>query len=182
MRKGCDSERRDAAVSGDQDGRVIRIRSATTDDTPFLGQMLAVAAYWRPGSSPAPIDEILVDPHLAHYVVGWGREGDLGVIAEEDRTPLGAAWCRRFDAAEPGYGFVAADVPELSIGVVEGARGRGIGRQLLEHLVAQARDRGTGRLSLSVELDNPARRLYERVGFVEVDRAGGAATMVIAVG
>ena len=32
---------------------------------------------------------------------------------------------------ESGYGFVAEDIPELSIGVVAGRRGEGIGRALL---------------------------------------------------
>jgi len=47
-------------------------------------------------------------------------------------------------------------------------RGRGIGRRVLEHIVAEARGRGYGRLSLEtgamVEFA-PARALYERNGF-----------------
>jgi ribosomal protein S18 acetylase RimI-like enzyme len=66
---------------------------------------------------------------------------------------------------DPGFGFVALDVPELTIGVVAEARGRGIGRRLLERLIADARERGVARLSLSVELDNPAMALYEHLGF-----------------
>ena len=31
---------------------------------------------------------------------------------------------------DPGYGFVAADIPELTLGVASQARGRGIGKAL----------------------------------------------------
>jgi ribosomal-protein-alanine N-acetyltransferase len=78
-----------------------------------------------------------------------------------------------------GYGFVAADVPELSIAVAPEARGRGFGTQLLGALVAAARDAGHRAISLSVEPENPALRLYERPGFRRVGNEGGAWTMAL---
>ena len=147
--------------------------------------MLTAAGWWRPGSTPPPAIDVLAEPDLAHYVVGWPAQGDFGVIAEDDgdvgspATPVGATWCRYFDPTDPGYGFVAPDVPELSIGVVAHRRGEGIGRRLLEELAAEARRRGIARISLSVEPDNPAMALYERVGFVVVGGSGGAVTMVL---
>ena len=44
-------------------------------------------------------------------------------------------------------------------------RGRGIGTQLIDDLVTEARQRRL-LLSLHVEHSNPVRRLYERLGFV----------------
>jgi putative acetyltransferase len=55
-----------------------------------------------------------------------------------------------------------------SMHTVEGARGRGIGRAMVEHLVAVARERGFRRVSLetgAMESFAPARALYERAGF-----------------
>lgn len=52
------------------------------------------------------------------------------------------------------------------------ARGRGIGEQLLAHLISHARDAGLQRLSLetgSAEQFAPARRLYSRSGFSECE-------------
>ena len=168
----------DDARQDTSDG-AARIRAATASDATFLRQMLAVAADWRPGAL-RPVDQVLADPALAHYVVGWPREDDFGVVAEDDAgRPVGAAWCRRFPADDPGYGFVAPDVPELAIAVVEGARGRQVGRQLLEHLRAEARERAVDRVSLSVERDNPAVRLYASVGFVTVGEHDGSLTMVL---
>jgi ribosomal protein S18 acetylase RimI-like enzyme len=74
---------------------------------------------------------------------------------------------------------VAPDVPELTIGVVAEARGRGIGRRLLEHLIEAAREARIDRISLSVEHDNPAMSLYQRVGFVTVAKDDGATTMLL---
>ena len=110
--------------------------------------------------------------------IGWPRPGDLGVVAEID-APVGAAWWRYLAAGEPGYGFVDERIPEISIGVVGKARGAGTGSLLLAALIECARERAVPALSLSVEPDNPAARLYRRLGFVEVGGVGGAVTMVL---
>jgi ribosomal protein S18 acetylase RimI-like enzyme len=80
---------------------------------------------------------------------------------------------------EPGYGFVDGRSPELTIGVEPGHRGEGVGRALLEALCDSAREPGYPALSLSVELDNPALRLYESLGFERLERVGGACTLVL---
>jgi ribosomal protein S18 acetylase RimI-like enzyme len=100
------------------------------------------------------------------------------VIALEQGFPVGAAWFRLFSAAEPGYGFVDEATPELAIAVVPSKRGHGIGDELLQALLAKAEAAGYGRLSLSVEPGNPARKLYERHGFEVVDEGDEAWTMV----
>ena len=45
-------------------------------------------------------------------------------------------------------------------------RNEGLGAQLLAEVERIARDRGAATLSLTTSIDNPARRLYERNGFV----------------
>jgi ribosomal protein S18 acetylase RimI-like enzyme len=45
-------------------------------------------------------------------------------------------------------------------------------------LLAVAGEHGAPGVSLSVEADNPARRLYERAGFAVVREGGGALTML----
>jgi len=158
---------------------VVRIRRATEGDADVLARLLVLAADWRPDAAPRPVDEVLGDPTLARYVQGWPRPGDLGVIAErDDGAVLGAAWCRRFTADDAGFGFVSPTIPELSIAVVPGSRGAGIGRSLLDRLIGEARQGHVSHLSLSVERDNPARRLYTALGFAEVASPGGSLTMV----
>ena len=142
--------------------------------------MLALAADWRPGTAVRTGAAARADPALGRYVLGWPGARDRGVVAETaGGTGIGAAWWRLLPADRPGYGFVSAEVPELSVGVLPEHRGRGIGTALLGALLATAVDDGVAGLSLSVERDNPAASLYGRLGFVEVESGGGAATMLL---
>lgn len=60
-----------------------------------------------------------------------------------------------------------ADV--MTVAVVPGSRGRGLGDLLVGELVRRAAESGAGSVMLEVRADNgPARRLYERHGFQEV--------------
>jgi ribosomal protein S18 acetylase RimI-like enzyme len=160
---------------------VLTIRAATADDAGFLAGMVAVAVDWRPGSSPRPVASVAGDPALAHYVSDWPRHGEVGFVGiRVDRRPLGAAWWRFFTREDPGYGFVDPAIPEVSIGVVSEARGRGVGTRLLQAVIDEGRRRALPGLSLSVERDNPARALYERLGFTVVGLDGaGSVTMVL---
>jgi hypothetical protein len=78
---------------------------------------------------------------------------------------------------DPGYGFVNAATPALSIGVVSESRGRGVGGALLKALIRTAKSQGFNTLSLGVEKDNPALQIYERHGFVRLFDTGDAWTM-----
>lgn len=62
-----------------------------------------------------------------------------------------------------------------SIHTAQEARGNGVGRRVVEHLLAVARDRGATRVSLetgSMEEFAPSRALYTRLGFVECEPFG----------
>ena len=155
------------------------VRRAQASDADFLAEMLVAAVFWRPDDPSGSVAEILSQPQLAHYVAGWPRAGDIGVMALDGQQPVGAAWLRLFPESDPGYGFVDAATPELSMGVVQAWRGRGVGSCLLDALIAAAREEGLASLSLSVEPDNGARRLYERVGFRQVDEVSGSPTMLL---
>ena len=152
----------------------MHIRPADPGDRPFLLAMLVEAVNWRGQLLRTPA-EVAADPALAHYLSGWQRPSDFGVVATSQAgEPIGAAWARSFDTGEPGYGFVADDVPEISMAVVSAFRGHGVGTRLLVALLQAARGRGYKALSLSVEDGNPARALYERAGFVRHGRNGNS--------
>jgi GNAT superfamily N-acetyltransferase len=157
--------------------RDVECRVAGADDFSFLATMLGEAAVWRPEKATPTADEVMADPRYAMYLAGWPRPGDHGLIAEQD-GPLGAAWYRTYTEASHGYGFVAEDVPEVSIAVVASRRREGIGRRLLVELIDASVREGHRALSLSVAEENPARRLYAAVGFVPVEKHGHSWTMV----
>ncbi len=150
----------------------ITIEPATPQHEAFLRARLYDALFVEPGGDPfAP--EIVDEPGLARYHRGFGRPGDVGRIAWVGGTPVGAAWVRQGSVDDPGYGFVDADTPELSIAVVDEWRGQGIGGRLLTSLFAEV-----DRCSLSVDRRNPAVRLYERLGFVVVRADGDSLFML----
>lgn len=156
----------------------VLLRPAGVADGPFLAEMLVAAAFWRRDGPDGSVQDVMNRPELAHYVAGWPQRGDLGVVAEVER-PIGAAWLRFLPESDPGYGFVDAETPELGMGVVRQWRGQGVGASLLGALIAGATDARITALSLSVERDNYARRLYERFGFRQVDTVGGSLTMLL---
>ncbi|MBU1227046.1 MAG: GNAT family N-acetyltransferase [Actinobacteria bacterium] len=150
------------------------IRDATRADEPFLIEMLYQALFVPPGEPPLP-PEIVDRPDLARYARGFGHQkGDQGWIAESPAAGLlGAAWVRQLPAEDPGYGFVDADTPELSIAVVPDRRSRGLGTALLGRLLG-----AVPRCSLSVDDRNAALRLYERCGFEVVSTDGHSLKML----
>ena len=157
------------------------IRPARPDDEPFLWDMAWEATAVDPGMRALGREAAFAIPHVRRYLDGWGRPGDGAVVAAAgDGRRLGAAWYRLLPAEDPGWGFVAPDVPELSIGVAADARGGGVGGALLDAALALAREQGFRAVSLSVDRRNPARRLYERKGFRDAgvsDPTDGSVTM-----
>ena len=155
----------------------VQYRSAGPEDFTFLATMLGEAAAWRPDNPTPTANQVLADPRYSMYLTGWPRPGDHGLIAEQD-APLGAAWYRTYTEASHGYGFVNEGIPELSIAVIASRRHEGIGRQLLVDLINASDSQGYAGMSLSVREANPARRLYESVGFVPVETQGSSRKMV----
>jgi ribosomal protein S18 acetylase RimI-like enzyme len=157
----------------------MHVRPATGNDDAILAAAAFEAMNWR-GDARFTHEQIRAEPALSHYLDGWMRAGDFGVVAQTRAgAGAGAAWCRTFAADEAGYGFVSADIPELTIGVLPDHRGAGIGTALMTGLLALGRSRGLRAISLSVEDGNRARALYDRLGFVKVGRNGGSDTLLV---
>ncbi len=154
------------------------IRPVQPDDLPFLWDMGWEATAVDPGMRAMGREAAFAMPQIRKYLDGWGRPGDAGVVALDEGFAVGAAWYRLFTADEPGYGFVDERTPELAIAVVPSRRGRGFGDDLLRALLRRARDEGYEQVSLSVERNNPALKLYERHGFRTVREVGNTFTMV----
>src|SRR5215472_8272681 len=155
------------------------IRRAASADSAFMADMLVEAVNWSPEWKKQSRRRVLSSHRTAHYITGWPRDTDLGVIAEADGERAGAAWLRFFPDADPGYGFVAADVPELTIGVAVPWRGRGAGRALLGAIAERAMSAGIRQISLSVERKNFAQKLYLSEGYQIVDCSDRASDTMV---
>ncbi len=157
----------------------VEIRDLTVDDVPFLREMLYAAVTWRPGDTYLPFEMAIDHPELVRYHAGWGRTGDAGLVACEAERPVGAVWWRLFTADDHGYGYIDDDTPELAIAVVADRRGSGVGRALMTAAHERARALGLKRMALSVNEDNPAKRLYEALGYVDYEPGDGLERMVL---
>ncbi|MEV0296818.1 GNAT family N-acetyltransferase [Nocardia sp. NPDC050710] len=144
----------------------VSVRLAVAADEPFLWAMLFEASHAAETGMTSP-DELRVMPELTRYVEKWGLPTDLGVIGELDGEPLGAAWVRLLTGDDAGYGYLDHETPELAIGVAPQARGSGVGTAMLARLLTETETQWAA-ISLSVRDTNPAKRLYERLGFVDV--------------
>jgi GNAT superfamily N-acetyltransferase len=149
--------------------RLVDIRDLRADETAFLREMLYAAIAWSPTRELPPKDQLLELPQLTMFHEGWGRTGDTGLVAEVGGRPVGLAWYRFFSEEVHGEGYVDEQTPEVAVAVVDGQRGRGIGSALMEAIHGRAREQGVATISLSVDADNPAKRLYLRLGYVEVE-------------
>jgi GNAT superfamily N-acetyltransferase len=144
------------------------LRLLTSSDAAFMERMMLLAGF--PPDRELPADALEM-PHIRRFLDGWGRPGDVGVLALDDtQRPLGAAWARILD--EPLLrDNRGAPVAELTVAVEERARGRGVASALLGALAEAAVAVGHRELSLTVSPGNPAHRLYLRCGF-ELVREG----------
>jgi ribosomal protein S18 acetylase RimI-like enzyme len=166
-----ESDQRPRGVHGIEDADT---RPWDPADEPFMWDMLYESIHVRAGDVEPP-RSVLDEPGIAHYLAGFGRPGDDGQIATDHSGELiGAAWCRLMPGDDPGYGFVADDVPELGMACVATWRGRGVGTRLLQELLER-----NPVMSLSVDNENTgAALLYERLGFAIVGTEGTATTML----
>jgi len=86
------------------------------------------------------------------------------VVAEREGTVVGWGSLNAFNA-RPAYDYVS----EFSVYVARSARGAGVGRSLIESLIAAARDIGYHKMVLAAFDWNAAGiALYERMGFRRV--------------
>ena len=64
------------------------------------------------------------------------------------------------------YGHIDESTPSLAMSVLKEYRGRGIGTALLKHMLIEEKTAGHAKLSLSVQKDNYAVKLYRKAGFM----------------
>ena len=157
----------------------VSLRPLGVDDLEHVRWCLYEAVAWDPERELPPFELTIEHPELAPYHRGWGRPGDLGVVAESDGAVVGVALARLFTDEDHGHGYVDGETPELAVAVADGRRGDGLGTRLLRELAQAAQAAGFRRLSLSVDGENRAVRLYERLGYRELTRDEDGVRMLL---
>ncbi|MDQ2750153.1 MAG: ribosomal protein S18-alanine N-acetyltransferase [Pseudonocardiales bacterium] len=116
------------------------------------------------------IDELMRFEHAMFGTEAWTASGYRAELADIERRHYLIAQGEQGELLGWAGVMVVADSAEiLTVGVVPSARRRGIARQLLMALLAEAGRRGAVEAFLEVRFDNEAARsLYAREGFVQV--------------
>lgn len=154
------------------------IRTATAADLPTIQRTLYEAVTWKSKEGVPPVDVAVQHPEMVIYHQDWGREGDIGVVAETGDGVVGAAYGRTFTEESHGHGYVNPETPELAIAVWNGQSGKGIGRALLDAFHDEARRSGFSAVSLSVNKGNFAERLYRTCDYQLIEDDGDSLLMI----
>ena len=139
------------------------LRPITDADLPFLLQLYATTREAELAGVPWTAEEKAA--FVLHQFTAQHRHWQENYIdtrwdlIEEDAVPIG----RLYVARRP------EEIHIVDIALVPAHRGRGLGTTLLQVLFAEG-DASGRRVSIYVEVFNPARALYERLGFAEVGR------------
>lgn len=145
--------------------RHINLRPETAEDEAFL-RRLNIAVRWHqfamlplPDAQKMALLELQYDARFQHYRMAY-PDADFGVV-EHEGAPIG-----RFYVDRTAEEFVLLD-----IALLPEQHGRGAGSWLIDALLAEAGAAGR-RVALHVDPFNPARRLYQRKGFRDVEQVG----------
>lgn len=159
---------------------MVDVRRATVEDADALAALNAVVQDLHVAERPELF--LAADPSR---VAAWFREvlegdGARAWIAAVEGAPVG--YLLAFHERRPANPFARerrwCEIDQVS--VVEGARGRGVARALIDAAVVDAEACGLDRVELAAwSFNERARRAFERVGFVpmmvrfERDRRAG---------
>ena len=95
-------------------------------------------------------------------------------MAEIDGKIVGAVWVRIMN----DYGHIDDETPSLAISLYKKYRGFGIGTAMMKEILTLLKSHGYKQVSLSVQKDNYAVKLYLKVGFEIVSEDEEAFVMV----
>ncbi|MDE7071218.1 MAG: GNAT family N-acetyltransferase [Clostridia bacterium] len=141
------------------------VREMQPNEYFLLNDILYNAIFIPQGVAPPP-KNIIEQEELQVYVKDFGKQkDDVALVAEIDGKIIGAVWARIMN----DYGHIDNDTPSLAISIYKNYRGYGIGTSLMQNMISLLKYRGYKRVSLAVQKENYAVRMYKRVGFIIVD-------------
>lgn len=118
-------------------------------------------AIFVPEGIESPSRDIIKSPELQVYIKDFGLKDDYALGAEIDGKIIGAVWTRIMK----DYGHIDDETPSLSISVLKEYRGLKIGTELMKQMFILLKTKGYRRVSLSVQKENYAQKMYQDLGF-----------------
>lgn len=141
-----------------------KIREIRKNEYPILSEFL-YGAIFVPEGMDKPPRSIIEQPELQVYIEDFGKEDDHCFVVEIKGKIVGAVWARIMD----DHGHIDDETPSLAISLYEGYRGLGIGTTLMGVMLRSLREKGYEQVSLSVQKENYAVRMYRKAGFEVID-------------
>lgn len=137
------------------------IREMQRTEYPLLENFLYEAIFIPNGVEPPP-KSIIYRPELQVYISEFGtNKHDIAFVADIDGKIVGAVWVRIMN----DYGHIDDTTPSFAISVYKEYRGKGIGTALMKKILATLKERGYKQASLSVQKENFAAKMYQKLGF-----------------
>lgn len=141
------------------------IRDIKEEEYCLLSNFLYEAIYIPDGVEPPP-KSVISCPDLQEYIFEFGkREHDRALIAENQGNIIAAIWVRIMN----DYGHIDNYTPSLAMSVLQKYRGLGVGTSLLKQMLLVEKLAGYSKISLSVQKDNYAVKMYKKAGFTIID-------------
>lgn len=160
---------RSMSATGSENARAldgIGFRPITDADLPFLRRLYASTREQEVAQIPHWTQEqksqflaMQFEAQHRYYQEQFTRADFL--VIERDGEAIGRLYVDRR----------ADEIRLIDIALLPGQRNRGVGRALTENLLAEAADSGLP-VRIHVEKENPAMRLYRRLGFEPIEDRG----------
>lgn len=139
----------------------LKIRKIKECEYPLLDDFLYKAIY-IPENEIAPPKNVTKIPELQVYIKDFGKsKDDIGFVAEFDKKVVGMIWAR----VTNDYGHIDDEIPSLAMSVDREFQNKGIGTELLKKILEELKGKKYEKVSLSVQKENYAVKLYRKVGF-----------------
>ena len=137
------------------------IRKIKKEEMPLLNDFLYEAIF-IPEGEKKPDKAIINSPDLQVYIKDFGKfKDDFCLVAEYKKEIVGACFTRIMN----DYGHIDDETPSLAISLYPEYRNMGIGTLLLKEMINSLRNKKYTKISLSVQKENYAFKMYLKCGF-----------------
>ena len=141
-----------------------RIREIRENEYYVLSEFLYEAIFIPVGMEKPP-KAIIEQPELQVYIADFGKSDDWCLVTEVKEKIVGAVWVCVMD----DYGHIDDETPSFAMSLYEEYRNMGIGTALMRDMLEFLKNKGYKQTSLSVQKENYAARMYQKVGFEVID-------------